>query len=590
MVSSRHISIKVCGSPNSNSGFVPLILVNKPLFTLENRVYKGFDVCSSFFSITSDNVQTIYKLVMNKVRCYGVIRPGTSLVFGLAIPHGYKLDMGYTPYNILCRLRGEFVKTCLNCKDAERGIFEFRANEVNPNLFNNIVKEYTISPTPRKVVRSSQQSHPIAYIVKPEDSIEMLFHDTNYPEFEHYSEILIAEKVGETDYVHLNIEIPRRIAYSLIVDGKKQLVCTDIDKTLKVTSNANGDYFENKSLSFTIRQLIDGYFIPGVQLLEGMEEIRISTRGWAIPKKKKVVVRIVPQEYEARFPFQLLKISWPYGPILLNNDMCFMLEGEQIAELKKGTIKFSLLPNPDYILVSDSVVGDEIRLTIDSNKQLYSGRHMNSTNRISSNSVETHTPEVSTITILLHRPFLGGERIINLRLKEHEGTIATFLTKFYRIDKKRDVFVGHMAIPKNELFFKPYLCFYVKNKEYRSPILSFHDNKIILTEADFKISNISMFQRKRFVIILCIAFLLFLGGFLSGYVLFSIINNNVKDQTTKGVPENQDYKQNKMEQIAVDMYSANSGGAQKINTNYNCKIYRGEFKGYNEKLTNKSKT
>jgi len=586
MVSSRHISIKVCGRPNSNSGFVPLIIVNNPLFTIEDRYYKGFDACSSFFAIASDNVQTLYKLVMNNVRSYGVIRRCNPLVLGLAIPHGYELNMGYTPYDILCRLREEFVKTCLICKDAERGVFEFRANKVNPNLFDNIVKEYTISPTPKKVVRNSKQSNTIAYVVKPEASIEMLFHDTNYPEFELYSEILIAERVGETDYIHLDIEIPRRKAYSLIIDGIKKFVCTDINKTLLVKTSANGDCFENKSMSFTIQQLKDGYFIPGVELLEDLEEIRISTRGWAIPKRKKIVLRIVPQKFEECFPIQLLKINLPYGQILLNKDMSFTLEGEQISELKKGTIKVSLKKSSDYIISGTEFYRDELLVKVAERNYPHKGERHKVLNTPISHIDDTlgiNTPNVLNvylITILLHGHCFEEGPFLYLKLRSLERIIASSLTKFERIG--RNAYEGNLIIPQLYLSPRLSLFFYSKGKEYKSHVLTFCNNKSVLEEEDFVVSNVSFLYKRKLWIVFIITLLIIVGSFVSGYGLSSYIDKkNSSHNETCSTRKIIDQKGEK-KQITEVSQSNNTDVPSKSNMNYNCNLCEMKFKAEKE--------
>ena len=113
MALNKCIAVKICGNPDSNSGFTPIFLFNSPSFSIEDEFYVGFDNCSFFYTIRTTNTQTIYKLVKNNVRSYGASRAG-SLVIAFSIPKGYALGNGYTPYDVLSKLKDTFLERCMN--------------------------------------------------------------------------------------------------------------------------------------------------------------------------------------------------------------------------------------------------------------------------------------------------------------------------------------------------------------------------------------------------------------------------------------------------------------------------------------------
>ena len=47
----RYISVKVCGNPEANGGFMPLILFNSPAIDIVDAFYTGLDTNSYFFSV-----------------------------------------------------------------------------------------------------------------------------------------------------------------------------------------------------------------------------------------------------------------------------------------------------------------------------------------------------------------------------------------------------------------------------------------------------------------------------------------------------------------------------------------------------------
>lgn len=96
MAYNHNISVKVCGNPESSGGFGPILLLNNPSFVVEDQFYVGFDKNSFFFTITTYQTQTVYKLVKNNVRSSGAFRAG-SLVIAISIPKNTNWREGTLP-------------------------------------------------------------------------------------------------------------------------------------------------------------------------------------------------------------------------------------------------------------------------------------------------------------------------------------------------------------------------------------------------------------------------------------------------------------------------------------------------------------
>ena len=262
MALNKYIAVKICGNPDSNSGFTPIFLFNSPSFSIEDEFYVGFDNCSFFYTIRTTNTQAIYKLVKNNVRSYGASRAG-SLVIAFSIPKGYALRNGCTPYDVLSKLKDTFLERCMTCKDAVRETYEFNQGRIDLKILDDVAQVFFIEPKscPNRIMPPNA---PKGYIVKNNLEIEQFFHDTNYPEFDNFSEIIIADSVTQTNYIPINnIQIPRRINYSIYVNGKFERSCDDLNEQLTALSNKPKEYYDNKSVTFTIQELKDGKSIDG---------------------------------------------------------------------------------------------------------------------------------------------------------------------------------------------------------------------------------------------------------------------------------------------------------------------------------------
>lgn len=371
MAYNHNISVKVCGNPESSGGFGPILLLNNPSFVVEDQFYVGFDKNSFFFTITTYQTQTVYKLVKNNVRSSGAFRLG-SLVIAISIPKNYKLEGGYTPYDVLCALKDEFLKKCMTCKDPVRETYEYNAGKIDGHVLDEVVSKFTFTDS-RTPYRVMTPNGPVGYIEETEEKIKEFFQDVNYPEFVKFKEVVVATTVHTTSYVPIsNIQIPRPKKYELIVDGQPQENCCNLNERLKIICrNKSPLYYEDLSFVFSIQDLIDGLRHEGVVLDTEQERVSVETESWGTPKKEKVSLAIFPEEdenYFIRNPWELkvtlLSSNTTKKIVVSKERLVIALQGKEIAALKDGGIQVDTTPRSKYVVKKQELVEDILRVEV----------------------------------------------------------------------------------------------------------------------------------------------------------------------------------------------------------------------------------
>lgn len=376
MAYNHNISVKVCGNPESSGGFGPILLLNNPSFVVEDQFYVGFDKNSFFFTITTQPTQTVYKLVKNNVRSSGAFRIG-SLVIAISIPKNYKLEGGYTPYDVLCALKDEFLKKCMTCKDPVRETYEYNAGKIDGHVLDEVVGKFTLTRfrTPDRVMTPNG---PVGYIVETEEKIKELFQDVNYPEFDKFKEVVVATAVHTTSYVPIgNIQIPRPKKYELIVDGQPKGDCCNLNERLKIICRSKSPlYYEDLSFVFSIQDLIDGNVShEGVVLDTVQERVSVETESWGTPKKEKVSLAIFPEEdenYFIRNPWELkvtlLSSNTTKKNVVSKERLVIALQGKEIAALKDGGIQVET-QRSKYVVTKQELVKDILHVEVAQRKR-----------------------------------------------------------------------------------------------------------------------------------------------------------------------------------------------------------------------------
>lgn len=376
MAYNHNISVKVCGNPESSGGFGPILLLNNPSFVVEDQFYVGFDKNSFFFTITTYQTQTVYKLVKNNVRSSGAFRVG-SLVIAISIPKNYKLEGGYTPYDVLCALKDEFLKKCMTCKDPVRETYEYNAGKIDGHVLDEVVSKFTLTDS-RTPYRVMTPNGPVGYIEETEEKIKEFFQDVNYPEFVKFKEVVVATTVHTTSYVPIsNIQIPRPKKFELIVDGQPQGNCCNLNERLKIICRSKSPlYYEDLSFVFSIQDLIDGYVRhEGVVLDTEQERVSVETESWGTPKKEKVSLAIFPEEdenYFIRNPWELkvtlLSSNTTKKIVVSKERLVIALQGKEIAALKDGGIQVET-QRSKYVVTKQELVKDILHVEVAQRKR-----------------------------------------------------------------------------------------------------------------------------------------------------------------------------------------------------------------------------
>lgn len=547
MASNKNISVKICGNPDSNSGFDNILIFNSPSFDVPDIAYGGFDNCSYFYTITTCKSQNIFKLVKNNVRSHGAIRPG-NLVIAFSIPKNYKLDGGFTPYDVLGKLKDEFLKRCMTLKDAVRETYEFNSERIDQHILDDVAKEFTISPSPspHRVMNPNATK---GYIVKTDAEIERLFHDINYPEFDNYSEVIVAESVSQTSYTLIsNIQIPRIHNYAVYVNGTLKGTYNDVKQTLCVSSEADPKYFENKKVLFTIQDLKDGNFYTGIKINEAEEKIEISTKGWEIPKERKIKLRFFPEESEQCFikNRDLLHIKRANNPIRLDSDMSFTLIGNDIADIENGRITVLVTENNKYKLSSFSIKGDNLIINVEKKVPLQprtvplTGKSQYK-NKSADQEFITNSPVVNVqilITDFLRLTKNVNEIKMRLQTNSQNGKqikcsqIVSFSS--YK-NSSQNIYEGHFYIPKE--FFNSHITFSTHDAVWVSkmPIETSKDT-LILKNEDFEEKKKSVYQKFKLEIVLLVFAFIALSFGLVGYMLHAPIQSFTQPKQNNSSP------------------------------------------------------
>ena len=367
MADNRYISLKVCGNPEASSGFMPLILFNSPSIEIIDAFYTGFDSNSYFFSVKVEKTQVVYKLMKNNVRSYNSIRTG-SLVIAFSIPRGYKLELGYDPYDVIIALKNKFLATYMTCRDKVNDTWEFNAGAIDPSPLEETARQFTLTPgsTP---YHAMSDGAPVGYITCPEDKIEMLLKDIQCRNFSRFSEVVIAESAtSTTKYTPITgLQIPRVPEYTIIVDGEYQGITSEKQKMITIEPKASPRFYDVQNLTFSIEQLENGDFIENVTLDGETETVYVKTAHLVRPKTKRIKLHFLNAGQQKYFFMNknACRLLHQGRPILLNDNFEFTLTGDELAILDNPTgFKFECSKTDQYLISGTEYRQDGDQITV----------------------------------------------------------------------------------------------------------------------------------------------------------------------------------------------------------------------------------
>ncbi len=521
MANINQISLKVCGNPDANSGFQPMVIFNSPSIEIKDTVYAGFDANSYFFTLKIEKSQVVYKLVKNNVSSFGASRQG-CLVIGIAIPKGYKLDNGISPYDVLIELKNGFLALCMTCKEPATEKYEFSSNRVQPNILDSIAGKFALIPT-QTPYHVMSVGAPIAFITATEEKIKQLMKDVQYPAFTKFSEIVVAESVQSTNYVPIsNISIPRIPEYSIYDDGVLQpIVVSDPKQLLTVNGKGDSRFFENDSLMFTLEELLNGESVPNVNVDRTNEIINVSSKALQKPLTRKISVVFVPKESENYFFTRRNEWALLYGTqtIPLKQDLSFELIGEQLKILYAPQgFRIQQSRKDQYEAKVTSVSSNEIRITAEKVRRL--GVGSNGGGKIGGGVIlPTSNINACEVQLLLDQAYHRSRCVVQF-LNRDDQLLQSSTASFSRSTDNKHI--AKIYVPKSWAGTDVHVCLKYKNEIwYSNSNLGRDTNGIIeLRDNDFTCKKIGFFSKhsKGIVILSLMLLSLIIGGVIGAYI------------------------------------------------------------------------
>ncbi|MBR5169863.1 MAG: hypothetical protein IKW85_04785 [Muribaculaceae bacterium] len=546
MSNQKYISVKVCGNPHASSGFMPLVLFNSPDFAIEDRAISGFRANSYFFSLKIEKAQVIYNLYKNNVRSFSSFRQGT-LVIAFSLPKGYGFEKGVGPYRVMMALKDKFLSSCMTCRDSVNETYEFNDGQIDQKVLDEVARQYPLIPHEGPYCEMHPTA-PVGYLKLSEKQIEQFLNDVQYRELQKYSEVFIAENLENPQSSSLvpDLQIPRRPQYKISVDGKPVQFETDIDKPLAFSSQANGHFYKNGSVSFTIRELLanNNPDPDHVKFYSAFEEIQVTTAGLEKPIEKTFQLVLEPHQEFFKQQYQRnkksLQLRYKYGliqhPITLNSDLSFKLKGKDIGFTENSAafeLKYYGEGQSAYQFVSYKFDVDRLVVTVQKSEYRQEppvyGKGQGG-NRGNFNEKQSSTPRQLVLQIKDKNDDISGSPAW-LRVKVVSGgdsnssrVVFSKPVKFESTKRDKKVYVGTLNMPDDiqgaidVFYFADDTCYKASNPIYLGP----NDNEMQLSafqeyKESFAAQKISL--QKGLMWLLCSALLCLVLGGLGGYFL-----------------------------------------------------------------------
>lgn len=551
MADIKYISVLAVGNPAGNAGVGPIVMFNNPQFNVENDTHGGLGDNNYYFSVKIENNYTVYKLIKNNVRSLQAIRAG-YLAIAFSIPRGYEL-VASTPYQVLMELWRDFRGSCMTLKDPVLQVYEFNTKNIDTSVLNETAKAFSLRQTNKVYRPMDNHSSETALIVQPDDKIEELLNDVQYPEFSSYKEILIAESASNSTKYKLlsDIKIPRLVSYSVIVDGSSKGYVTDKNTPITVTSTKDSAFYQNKTETFTVSEIFEGKNIPGVSIDEAKEQIIVSTIGWATPIAKKFHVHIEPSEAEEYFVRhrELLSITRDGYPVQLDNNFNFSLSGTEL----KSQIGYTIGRNCEYKAKSAELLEKELKIVVEK---------IVTTPRTVGGGIKKKYPhatfpkeqketKVVEIKIIAAKQLLNelSSRYLTIRCKTNDSEVPIQTSQIALVQSNEpNVLEGHLFVPKEWSNRYVYLSFCTHTYRYDSSSqIDFRkEESLFNTKNDFKKTKRKKVSLKAIIAIVVILVTLLLG-FIVGYGSHCLVNKwhnsegTVTQDTTAGTKDSLKY-------------------------------------------------
>ena len=260
IIQSQKIGLCVAGTKSRQGGFTPFviagILAGGEAGSMD-RVTLVAEKPAYIIKHTPEYI--LYLLIDRKVKpcdrdTYGV------LSIALTIARDMRLADGKSPYALLKevydKFRSDYMEPYMepDGTDGDR----FINKDMNPADFASIMEQYPVEKHSWDKYVAMNPLGLAGTLCVPQDKMEDLFRDSQYPEFANFKEIEIGTCCQTTIGLE-NIEIPRPVVYSIELNGKliTPTVSRPADKfdTAGVLNNTTDVEYEH--MSFSLGDLLD---------------------------------------------------------------------------------------------------------------------------------------------------------------------------------------------------------------------------------------------------------------------------------------------------------------------------------------------
>lgn len=254
-IQNQKIGLYIGGTKSRQSGFNPLMITDFFAGDEDNNMDKSTVVIGKpVYVIKHTNDYILYLLIDKKVTPCDRDTLGT-LSIALTIARDMQLADGKSPYTLLKtayeKFRSEYMEPGTD------GCDRFLNKDVNRADFIAIMNQY---PLERRV-SAYIPMNPLGLagtLCVPQEKMEELFRDSQYPEFGQFKEIEISVHCQTTPGLG-HIEIPRPVVYSIKVNGKEigTTMSQPDDEFDTASVLINTEDVEYERMHFTLENLLN---------------------------------------------------------------------------------------------------------------------------------------------------------------------------------------------------------------------------------------------------------------------------------------------------------------------------------------------
>lgn len=352
IIQSPKIGLCIAGTKSRQGGFAPLMIAGILAGNEDNNMDRVTLVAEkTVYIIKHTNEYILYLLVDRKVKPCDRDTPGV-LSIALTIARDMQLANDKSPYSLLKevyeKFRNDYMTPCSDGRDS------FINKDVEQADFMSIMDQYPLEK--RSSVYIPMNPSGISGTLRvPQEQMVDLFRDSQYKEFAGYKEIEIGTESNCQTMPDLkDIEIPRPVTYSIVVNGR----------TVKATLTKPTDSFDTASLlsdtqdvkyshiSFSLKDLLDS---PEYQIMSG--------KSFAVLDKERS--RIVCKVHKEQITYTLeycieggtdkdqqkIANEIASGQIKLvvgNNQVQFYSSSPQKAEILASWVQQKVIVTPNY--------------------------------------------------------------------------------------------------------------------------------------------------------------------------------------------------------------------------------------------------